>query len=297
MFPLTSDEPLLLEEVSVYGGNEGNEDSAIRLRGASLALAKGEWLAIVGVNGSGKSTFARLLAGLSAERMSGYVQRGFAGEEISSIVLQQPRAQLFGETPREEVAFALEWRGIDAERREELTERALGRVGLSLSADQPWHRLSGGQQQLAAIAAATACGMKLLVMDEATSMLDEENRDLVIQVVREIHREGTAVLWVTQRLDELEADDRVVAIDSGRIAYDGGARAFLYGEPGSAGRDAPPESVSPCLRAGLRLPYLMELALELRRLGKLSDPLPMTEREWQRVWGNIGNDETVRGER
>jgi energy-coupling factor transporter ATP-binding protein EcfA2 len=139
--------------------------------------------------------------------------------------------------------------------------------------------------------------MKLLVMDEATSMLDEENRDLVIQVVREIHREGTAVLWVTQRLDELEAEDRVVAIDSGRIAYDGGARAFLYGEPGSAGRDAPPESVSPCLRAGLRLPYLMELALELRRLGKLSDPLPMTEREWQRVWGNIGNDETVRGER
>ena len=273
-------ESLEIEHVTIYGEDETDEHGA-RLRAVSLTLKPGEWLTVVGVNGSGKSTLARLLTGLMPERMTGVIRRGFAGEGVSPIVLQQPKAQLFGETPREEVVFALEWREVPTERMADIAEQALHSAGLTALADEPWERLSGGQRQMAAFAAATAFSSPLLVMDEATSMLDEDNRDAVMRRARALHSNGTAVVWVTQRLDELAPDDRVVAVQEGRIVYDGGGREFLYGA------DIWP--LSPCLRAGLRLPYLMELALELRKLGKLRDPLPMTEREWEQVWGKAGN--------
>ncbi|TVX97582.1 ATP-binding cassette domain-containing protein [Cohnella terricola] len=280
MSPHASMEPMLLDRVTVYGNSESGEHAA-RLKETSLSVAPGEWLTVVGVNGSGKSTLARLLAGLVPEAMEGIVRRGFAGEGACPIVLQQPKAQLFGETPREEMGFALEWRGIPASEMKSTAEEALHRVGLAPLADEPWERLSGGQQQLAAIAAATACAAPLLVLDEATSMLDEEHRDIVLRAVREIHGKGTSVVWVTQRLDEVGPEDRVVAIGEGWVIYDGGGREFMYGSAALP--------VSPCLRAGLRLPYLTELALELRRMGKLSDPLPMTEREWLENWGNVSH--------
>ncbi|MFC4599028.1 energy-coupling factor ABC transporter ATP-binding protein [Cohnella hongkongensis] len=297
--------PLELDGVTVGGGEESAAESAFRLKEATLTLSAGEWLTVVGVNGSGKSTLAKLLAGLPLDRMSGAVRRGFAGSGVSPIVLQQPKAQLFGETPREEAVFALEWRGVPSGEIVRLADEALHRAGLAALADEPWERLSGGQQQMAAVAAATAYPWPLLVLDEATSMLDEDNRDAVLRRARELHSSGAAVVWVTQRLDELGPDDRVVAVGEGRIVFDGRGREFLYGPalegasvPGGApvpGRGLGDASgnvgpLSPCLRAGLRLPYLMELALELRKRGKLSDPLPVTEREWQKVWGQAENE-------
>ncbi|XID95013.1 energy-coupling factor ABC transporter ATP-binding protein [Paenibacillaceae bacterium WGS1546] len=336
-------EPIALERVTVYGDEE-SEASSVRLADVTIAVHPGEWIYVVGANGSGKSTLARLLAGLQPERMDGALRRGFAGEGASPIVLQQPRSQLFGETPREEAMFALEWRGAAAERIPELAERALRRVGLEALADEPWERLSGGQQQLAAIAAATAAGdAPLVALDEASSMLDEANREALVRVARDLHKRGTAIVWVTQRLDELEPDARIVAVRDGRVVFDGPGRAFLYGPPargrgqadgaqaepryaanapggadsvsaeaagreealgdGSLGAPADPAGpgtgpasnsvpgslspLSPCLRAGLRLPYMAALAMELRRLGKLSDPLPMTAEEWRKVWGSV----------
>jgi energy-coupling factor transporter ATP-binding protein EcfA2 len=282
--------PIVLESVKVYGMDEFEETTS-RLNLSSLALAAGEWITVVGVNGSGKSTLARLIAGMEPDGMTGSVQRGFAGQSSCPIVLQQPKAQLFGETPKEEVIFALEWRGIAAERIPELVEQALHRVGLSALADEPWERLSGGQQQLAAVAAATACDAPLLVLDEATSMLDDANRDTVMRTAREFHRRGSAVVWVTQRLDELEPDSRVIAVGEGNLIFDGTGREFMYGSAGNGRGEEEP--LSPCLRVGLRLPYMAEFAIELRRLGKITDPLPMTEQEWGKVWGNGGVGEAA----
>ncbi|QMV40078.1 energy-coupling factor ABC transporter ATP-binding protein [Cohnella cholangitidis] len=282
-----ADEPVVLENVSIIDLDE-NGGSSVRLHEANVTLAAGEWLTVVGVNGSGKSTLARLLAGLQPDNLTGDIGRGFAGEGVSPIVLQQPKAQLFGETPREEVVFALEWRGVDKERIAELVERALNKVGLLAYADVTWDRLSGGQQQLAAFAASVACDTPLLVLDEVTAMLDDHNREIVRQTTRDLHKQGTAIVWVTQRLDELEPYTRVVAIGEGRVIFDGDAREFLYGiaEPGEL---EPP--LSPCLRAGLRLPYLPAMAVELRRQGIWSDPLPMTAQEWGKVLGQVGDEE------
>ncbi len=285
---LVEPEDIILKDVSVFGDN-GNGDQSIRLEEVNLIMAPGEWLTVVGVNGSGKSTLARLLAGLQTDHVTGEIKRGFAGESCP-IVLQQPKSQLFGETPREEVVFALQWRGIQLEHMNALVEQALNRTGLAAFADTTWDRLSGGQQQLAAIAAVTACETPLLVLDEATSMLDESNRETVVRIARDLHKRGTAVVWVTQRLDELEPSSRVVAVGEGGVIFDGDSREFLYGvtkERAEGGELAP---LSPCLRAGLRLPYLAAMAIELKRLGKINDPLPMTAVEWGKVLGNVGDE-------
>ncbi|RKP55542.1 ABC transporter ATP-binding protein [Cohnella endophytica] len=289
-----SAERMTLKDVSVYGENELDE-AQVRLENITLSISAGEWLNVVGVNGSGKSTLVRLLAGLHTFGAVGELERGFAGERGSPIVLQQPKAQLFGETPREEIVFALEWRGIEGQEIAAQAERALERAGLSELADEPWSRLSGGQQQLAAIAAATAsvADAALVVLDEVTSMLDESNRDSVLRMVRGLHREGTAIVWVTQRLEELVPEARVVALREGTVFFDGRARDFLYGEAVGVPA-ADPSPVSPCLRAGLRLPYLATLAIELRKLGKLNDPLPVTSEEWRKVMGNAADKENKR---
>ncbi len=278
-----SREAMVLSDVSVYGDNELG-DPSLRLDNVNMIVAPGEWMTVVGVNGSGKSTLARLLAGLQPDGIAGEVRRGFAGDRGSPIVLQQPKAQLFGETPREEVLFALEWRGVAAEVIPEQAAHALDRVGLTAFADEPWERLSGGQQQLAALAASTACETPLIVLDEVTSMLDEANRNAVMSRARDLHKNGTTVIWVTQRLDELESETRVVALGDGSVIFDGDARDFLYGAAGEQ---------SPCEKCGIRLPYKAVLALELRRLGKLQDPLPMTGAEWRKVLENVGDEDAA----
>ncbi|CAM3949428.1 ATP-binding cassette domain-containing protein [Cohnella lubricantis] len=272
---------LLVQGLSVYTELEDDTASA-RIENVDLCLEPGEWITIVGVNGSGKSTLARVLAGLPMDGAVGTMRRGFAGAGAAAYVMQQPDAQLFGETPREELMFALEWLETPAGEMESRALFALERAGLAPLADEPWKRLSGGQRQLAAVAAAAAAAAdgraKLIVFDEATSMLDAEAASRVMSMARELQADGAAVVWVTQRLEELTPEMRVVAMREGRVVFEGSGREFLFGRE-------PDREEPPCVRCGLRLPYLAELALEMRKLGKLGSPLPMTGAEWQREIG------------
>jgi energy-coupling factor transport system ATP-binding protein len=274
-------EPMGLEGVSVFASNEAGEPVSL-LENVTLSLAQGEWLNLVGINGSGKSTLARLLAGLFVEGSTGNMSRGFAGGAASPIVLQRPEAQLFGETPREEVLFALEWREVPPREIAGRIEEVLRKTGLLELSDVRWEGLSGGQRQLAAVAAAAACRTSLVVFDEATSMLDEANRASVLHLARALHEQGTAIVWVTQRLDELFPGERVIALTDGRITYDGLVRTFFYGDVDDLA------DRTPCELCGLRLPYMSVIALHWRRTGRLTGLLPVTFQEWREVWGNAG---------
>ena len=223
-----------------------------------IRVAPGEWVNVAGVNGSGKSTLVRLLAGLHCEGTTGRIERGFAGPWAAPVVLQRPEAQLFGATPREEVLLALEGRPHPAMEAERAVALALREVGLEALADTPFERLSGGQRQLAAVAAAVAGAAPLVVFDEATSRLDERSRRKVLEIARGRHVTGTAVVWVTQRLDELAPDERVVALKDGRILYDGPVRGFF-------GRNREASGSSPCERCGLRRPFFAAAANGMRR--------------------------------
>lgn len=250
------------------------------LNNIHLMISPGEWLNIVGTNGCGKSTLARLIAGVTVEGAAGLMQRGFAGAMPAPYVMQQPDVQLFGETPREEIRFALEWRGLSAAEIETRIAAVLEHTQLSALADLSWEYLSGGQRQMAAIAAALAVDAPLIVCDEATSMLDDEAGLRALALVRSMHERGAAVVWVTQRLQELNPGQRIIAMREGEISFDGNVRSFFYG---NCAANRAKERLSPCEACGLRLPYLAALAVEWSRQGLLADPLPVTSAEWRKV--------------
>ncbi|QJC52207.1 ATP-binding cassette domain-containing protein [Paenibacillus albicereus] len=236
---------------------------------ASLELRQGEWLALCGSNGSGKSTLLRELAGFGASpdgiRHQRFAAAPFA-ERPFAVVLQQPDAALVGSTAREDLILTLEYAGMEGSRILSTVQKTLKRFGLEALADTPAERLSGGQKQLVAIAGAVAAGSPALLFDEATSMLDAESARLVLQQVRQLHRAGAAVVWCTQRLDELEREDRVLALADGKIDFDGRADAFFVREGGEA---------SACERVGLAAPYAVRAAWALQDRGRRLSRLPL----------------------
>lgn len=244
------------------------EDPQAVLTGITAVVREGEWLAVVGRNGSGKSTFARLLAGLSP------LSSGRCSIELPSgarvrIVLQNPETQLIGQTVEEDLLFGLEAAAASLERIPELLEQALQDMELVSLRDKPVEELSGGQKQRLAAAGALAAGARLLIFDEAASMLDPAAREHLLLTAQGLKEQGIGIVWITQSMEELAPADRVIALDAGRIAYTGSVRRFFYG---SARSDRP----SICERLGLSAPYAVEVGRELIRNGVLLPFLPLT---------------------
>jgi len=234
----------------------------------NLSIASGEWLFIVGSNGSGKSTLARLLAGLGQPRVSG-VMTSAAGASFAPLVTQNPEAALVGMTPEEDAMLLLEQLAVPPEEMNSRIEDAMRITGLTAGMKQQIARLSGGQKQLAAIAGCIASGADALIVDEPTAMLDPHASAAVMTALRELHRRGTTIVWVTQRLEELMEGDRVVAMKDGRITFDGNAEHF-YIRPDKGKK-------SPCEEAGLNAPYVVETVWELVQAGvALDPPMPIT---------------------
>jgi biotin transport system ATP-binding protein len=179
---------------------------------------------VVGANGSGKSTFARLLNGLvlpSSGRVSvdGLDTRR-EGREVRRRVgfcFTDPDAQIVMPTVAEDVAFGLRRRGLPRAETRARVEAALARYGLAGHADHPAHLLSGGQKQLLALASVLVTEPSLLVMDEPTTLLDLRNAQLISRTVADLPQQ---VLLVTHHLDLLDGFDRVLVFDAGRLVCD-----------------------------------------------------------------------------
>lgn len=237
------------------------------LNNIDLTIEAGEWVFIVGTNGSGKSTLARLLAGLGQPRVTGEMTSA-AGASFAPLVTQNPEAALVGMTPEEDAMLLLEQLAVPPEEMAGRIDVAMRVTGLSEWMKQPIAQLSGGQKQLAAIAGCIASDADALIVDEPTAMLDPQASAAVMASLRELHRRGTTIVWVTQRLEELQEGDRVVAMKDGRIICDGSAERFYIR---SAGKK------SPCEDAGLDAPYVVETVWELQQAGVMLDPpMPLT---------------------
>jgi biotin transport system ATP-binding protein len=182
-------------------------------------------IGVVGANGSGKSTFARLLNGLVAPTtgtvlVDGLDTRSSVREVRRRVgfVFQDPDAQIVYPTVAEDVAYGLENQGVPAGERADRVTEVLERYGLAGHADHPAHLLSGGQKQLLAIAGVLVMRPARIVFDEPTTLLDLVNTRRVAQVVEELHQQ---VVVVTHDLDLLDGFDRVLVIDDGRVVADG----------------------------------------------------------------------------
>ncbi|WP_424765667.1 ATP-binding cassette domain-containing protein [Paenibacillus sp. sgz302251] len=242
------------------------------LKEISLCVHRGEWVTLLGRNGSGKSTLAKVLAGFRVAGVTGQIARSLESAKEGMpipIVMQQPEAAMIGATPWEDVVLMLEQNEQEASRITSDAEHALCRVGMGERLHQPIETLSGGQKQLVAIAGCLAAYSPMLVLDEVTAMLDPEASAYVLKQVRALHQSGVTVIWITQRLEELEQGDRIIALDNGRISFDGQPDEWFTRSTHEA-RD------SACERLGFEAPYAAKVAWELDEQGVRLRPFPFT---------------------
>lgn len=238
------------------------------LDGLNLTVERGEYVAVLGHNGSGKSTFAKLL-NMILEPTAGKIY--ISGKDITSddmteedlydlrkrvgMVFQNPDNQLVATVVEEDVAFGPENLGVPTEEIRRRVDEALEVVGMTEYARHEPHRLSGGQKQRVAIAGLIAMMPECMIFDESTAMLDPIGRREVLDTMRMLNRErGITILTITHYMNEAAEADRVIVLDDGHVLLDGTPEeVFSEGE---------------LLRSvGLDVPQSAELARELRMAG------------------------------
>ena len=242
----------------------------------SFHVKRGEWLSIVGHNGSGKSTTIRLIDGL-LEAESGEIW--IDGQLLSSenvwdlrrqigMVFQNPDNQFVGATVEDDVAFGLENQGLPREEMKKRVAESLELVGMLDFKKREPARLSGGQKQRVAIAGVVALRPAILILDEATSMLDPEGRRELIQTVQEIRKDyQMTVVSITHDLEEVAMSDRVLVMKKGQVESTSSPRElFSRDDLDQIGLDDPfTNQLKESLReTGYQLPdgYLTEGELE-----------------------------------
>ena len=242
----------------------------------SFHVKRGEWLSIVGHNGSGKSTTIRLIDGL-LEAESGEIW--IDGQLLSSenvwdlrrqigMVFQNPDNQFVGATVEDDVAFGLENQGLPREEMKKRVADSLELVGMLDFKKREPARLSGGQKQRVAIAGVVALRPAILILDEATSMLDPEGRRELIQTVQEIRKDHQmTVVSITHDLEEVAMSDRVLVMKKGQVESTSSPRElFSRDDLDQIGLDEPfTNQLRESLReTGYQLPdgYLTEGELE-----------------------------------
>lgn len=199
--------------------------------GVSFALAEGEWVSVTGPSGSGKSTLCLLLSGviprsLDVGKAGGEVL--LFGEDIAGLslaetasrlglVLQEPDSQLFSPLVEDEIAFGPENLCLPRDEIGERIERALRLTGMNAKRMADTDALSGGQKQLIALAAVLAMEPRVLILDEAFAMLDEAAEEQMLQVLRCLKAQGTAILTMEHEPRRLAAADRILRLDAGRL--------------------------------------------------------------------------------
>lgn len=239
------------------------DESAKTIDEVSFSIEEGTYTTIIGHNGSGKSTIAKLIAGL-LEKASGSIM--VDGMELNvenlnkirsniGIVFQNPDNQFIGSTVRDDIAFGLENHCVPQEDMDQIIEENAALVGMTKYLNQEPTRLSGGQKQRVAIAGVLAMKPKILIFDEATSMLDPQGKDEIKRVITELHGESKlTILSITHDIDEVAKSDYVIAMDGGHVA--------ITGTPKEVFKD--PEKLK---KMKLDVPFSLKLSEELQACG------------------------------
>ena len=246
--------------------DEENDKDEINhaLRGVSLDIEEGSFVAILGHNGSGKSTFAKLMNGiLLPSDGTVYISNMKTDDEehlwdvrkTAGMVFQNPDNQIIGNVVEEDVGFGPENMGVPTEEIWERVDKSLEAVGMTAYRLQSPNKLSGGQKQRVAIAGVMAMKPRCIVLDEPTAMLDPNGRREVIKTVQELNKqEGITVLLITHYMEEVIEADRVVVMDGGHVVMDGTPKEVF-------------SNVKELKKYSLDVPQVTELADELKSAG------------------------------
>lgn len=251
---------------------ESQSEAALEIRalsGISTVIDKGEFVVVLGRNGSGKSTFARHLNALLLPDEGRVLIKGMHTADESRLwdirrtagmVFQNPDNQIVGTIVEEDVAFGPENLGVPSGEIRERVDRALETVGMEEFSRHAPHLLSGGQKQRVALAGILAMKPECIILDEATAMLDPVGRKEVLRVLKRLNRdEGITIIHITHYMDEAATADRVVVINDGRIAMEGKPAEVF-------------SNVQGVKQLGLDVPQVTELLYELKREGFTAPP-------------------------
>jgi len=245
-------------------------DGVLALDDVNLEIRKGEFVALLGRNGCGKSTLVRHLNALLVPSEGSVSIRGMDTGDTSNqwkirqavgMVFQNPQTQFVGMTVEEDVAFGLENLVLPQKEIRKRVDHALQNVGLGDYRTRAPKSLSGGQMQRAAIAGVLAMRPGCIILDEVTSMLDSSSRQEVMEIVRQLRESGKTIIYVTHQVEEVVNADRVIVMDAGKIV-----------------RDSMPQDIfkDPMLpHFGLDVPPLVELVNRLQDTGMLSGRMNM----------------------
>ncbi|KRN94817.1 energy-coupling factor transporter ATPase [Pediococcus stilesii] len=266
-----------------YKYANGGEKKA--LDNVSLSIKRGTWTSIVGHNGSGKSTLARSIDGLMTFSDGAITVDGITLSDDTvwdirkriGMIFQNPDNQFVGATVEDDVAFGLENLGVETAQMHSIVADVLEKVRMTDFKERQPDQLSGGQKQRVAIAGVLASKPKIIILDEATSMLDPQGRHEIIELINEIHRENNlTVLSITHDVSEAMLSDHVVVINDGKVVE--------TGAPKDVFKDNEMLKIT-----GLEQPFSAQLFDDLKQKGVfLPEELKMNEKgleEW--LWQSL----------
>ena len=241
-----------------------NQEEKIAINDVNLQITEGEFIAILGHNGSGKSTMAKhmnaLLIPTDGKMLVNKMDTSDMNNlwnvrETAGMVFQNPDNQLVATIVEEDVALGPENLGVPPEEIRKRVDEALERVGMSEYKKHAPHLLSGGQKQRIAIAGILAMQPKCIIFDEPTAMLDPSGRKEVLDTIIDLNRNyGITVILITHYMDEAAKADRIVVMDKGKLILDGKPRDVF-------------SNVEKMKNIGLDVPQVTELSYELQKVG------------------------------
>lgn len=253
---------------------DGNVESINRaIDMVDLDVEKGDFIAILGHNGSGKSTFAKHINALLMPTEGSLWVGGmdtkdenhlWSIRQTAGMVFQNPDNQIIATTVEEDVAFGPENIGVEPAEIRKRVDESLAMVGISEFMKNAPHLLSGGQKQRVAIAGVLAMKPQCIILDEATSMLDPIGRKEVIKVLKRLNKEeNITIIHITHHMDEAAIANRLIVIDHGRVVLDGTPTDVF-------------SNVETIKKLGLDVPQVTELIYLLQKKGINIDKLPLT---------------------
>lgn len=250
----------------IYG-----KTGAPAISGCTFNISQGEFVALIGHNSSGKSTIAKLSNGLlqpDEGKVSVFGLETTDSKNLQEIrkniglVFQNPDNQTVATLVEEDVAFGPENLCLPQEEIRKRVDESLATVGMSAYVKHPVPNLSGGQKQLVAIAGILALRPRLLILDEATSLLDPKGRQQVLAKIIQLNREGYAVMMITHKMEEVLLASRVLVLEKGNLIFDGKPDILFH-------------NMDLMVRSGLQPPEIFELHSKLEELG-INVPVPQT---------------------
>ena len=234
------------------------------IKGVNLKVSKGEFVVVLGHNGSGKSTIAKHINALLTPSSGTVLVDGMDTKDQQNLwdirskagmVFQNPDNQLVATIVEEDVAFGPENLGVDPKEIRKRVDDSLAKVGMSEYKRHAPHLLSGGQKQRVAIAGVLAMQPDCIVFDEPTAMLDPSGRKEVINNIKELNKQhNITIVLITHYMDEAAQADRIIVVDDGQIRMEGTPREVF-------------SKVDVMKKIGLDVPQVTELAYELRKEG------------------------------